>query len=79
MSLIDPLLRFIDPVEYRERVASRRRARDARPRRREPEDAAASPARASPRDRRRRCRVCGRVEVTRYCLDCLADTMEDVR
>jgi hypothetical protein len=77
MSLIDPLLRFIDPVAYREREAERRRAREARPEQPDPDVSPTAPARAEPRIPARRCRVCGQVDDSRYCLVCLADTMEE--
>jgi len=78
VSLIDPLLRFIDPIEHRAREARRHRPRDVRPDQPDPEMSAIEPP-AEPRsETRRRCRVCCQVDVTSYCLVCLADTMEDL-
>jgi hypothetical protein len=79
MSILDSLLRFIDPVEHRERQAQRRRAREVRP-----SDADGDPAdepvsatgRPTPL---MECRVCHRRDRTVFCPDCLAQTMEPVR
>jgi hypothetical protein len=78
VSLIDPLLRFIDPIEHREREADRRDAREARPDQPDPEIVPITPPPPAESDTRRRCRVCGHLDVSRYCMACLADTMEDL-
>ena len=77
MSLIGPLLRFIDPIVHRQRQAERR-PRDARPDQPDPETSVEAPPRQARPDPRRRCRVCGHIDVSDYCLLCLADTMEDL-
>lgn len=76
MSLIEPLLRFFDIIEFRERQAERRDAQEAQPDQPDPELVPFVPPRAAPSERRRRCRVCGQEAETPYCLTCLADTME---
>jgi hypothetical protein len=78
VSLIDPLLRFIDPVEYRARQARRSRAREVRPDQPDPEMSSIVPPAEPRQESRRRCRVCGQVDVTPYCPVCLADTMEEM-
>jgi hypothetical protein len=78
MSLIDPLIRFFDPIAHREREAKRRDAREAGPRRRDPEGGGDPVPAPSWREPRRRCRICGEQADTRYCMLCLADTMEKV-
>jgi hypothetical protein len=78
VSLIDPLLRFIDPIAFQAREADRRRAREARPDQPDPTVVPIAPPPVASSETRRRCRVCERVDVTRYCLACLADTMVDL-
>jgi hypothetical protein len=78
VSLIDPLLRFIDPIVHRAREARRRRAHEVRPDQPDPDSVATAPQRVVASESRRRCRVCGQVDVSAYCLVCLADTMEDL-
>jgi rubrerythrin len=64
MSMLDPLLRWIDPIAYRQKMEERRKQREA-----------PSPERArSPL----RCRICGYEggPTTKFCPRCLAETME---
>ena len=77
MSLMDPLLRFIDSIAHREREADRRRARDTRANQPDPETSVLIPPLQATTTTRRQCRVCGQIDVTHFCLICLADTMED--
>jgi len=77
VSLMDSLLRFIDPIEHREREANRRRARDTRAHQPDPETSVSFPPPQAAMSTRRQCRVCGHIDVTHFCLRCLADTMED--
>jgi hypothetical protein len=77
MSLMDPLLRFIDSIVHREREADRRRARDTRANQPDPETSVLIPPLQAAATTRRQCRVCERIDVTHFCLVCLADTMED--
>ncbi|HTE52148.1 MAG TPA: hypothetical protein VK698_14945 [Kofleriaceae bacterium] len=77
MSLLESLLRLIDPIEYRARVAQRRRVQDPRPDQPDPDTSVTVPP-AIEREVERRCRVCGLAADTAYCLVCLADTMEEV-
>jgi hypothetical protein len=78
MSLFESLLRLVDPIEYRQRVAQRHRVQDARPDQPDPDTSVTVPPRVE-RDVERRCRVCGVAADTTYCLVCLADTMEEGR
>jgi recombinational DNA repair protein RecR len=77
MSIFESLLRFIDPIAHRERVAARRAPLELRDEQPDPEETPIVPEARAPREKHRRCRVCGRVDDTAYCLVCLADTMED--
>ncbi len=79
MSILDPLLRFVDPIAYRKRMADRRRAQEVRPDNPDKETFLESPKPAPKSGARRQCRVCGKVDTTAFCLDCLADTMVEVR
>jgi hypothetical protein len=67
MSILDSLLRFIDPIEFRQKQQERRRASRAE-----------APRRAGPP---LVCRVCGYTggPEHRYCPRCLAETMERKR
>jgi hypothetical protein len=78
MSLFESLLRLIDPIEYRQRAAERRRTQDPRPDQPDPDTSVTVPPRVE-REVERRCRVCGVAADTAYCLVCLADTMEEGR
>jgi rubrerythrin len=65
MSIVESLLRLVDPVQAKARDEERRVARE-QPKR---EDAGDPPRFA--------CRVCGTIGTEKaYCPECLADTME---
>ena len=64
MSILRSLLRFIDPIEHRQKARDERRKREVTP---------AAPA------TQRVCRVCGYAGEGRYCPACLAETMEPQR
>lgn len=69
MSIVESLVKLVDPVQARQREEERRVAREQP--KREP-DGGAPPRFA--------CRVCGHVAVEKgYCPECLADTMEPAR
>ncbi len=79
MSILDSLLRFIDPVHFREQQEERRRKRDAIPPEVDADDVDLPPARppgaaAVPLV----CRICGYSggPEHRFCPRCLAETME---
>jgi rubrerythrin len=68
MSIVESLIRLVDPVQAREREAERRRVREE-PKR---ERTTAPPSYV--------CRICGHQSPDKsYCPDCLADTMELIR
>lgn len=68
MSIIQSLIRLVDPIQARAEEEKRRRAREE-PKREHDGD----PPRFA-------CRVCGTVgDDKAYCPECLADTMEPVR
>ena len=65
MSIIESLVKLVDPAQAREREEERRRQRE-QPKREQSGD----PPRFA-------CRICGHVSDQRaYCPECLADTME---
>jgi len=79
MSILDSLIRFVDPVEFRKKQAERRRQRKAQP----PgvpddEDVALPASRPEPARTPLVCRVCGYQggPEHRFCPRCLAETME---
>jgi rubrerythrin len=67
MSIIESLVKLVDPIQARQQEEERRRARE-------------EPKRAQDGDPPRfACRVCGHVgDDKAYCPECLADTMEPV-
>ena len=68
MSIIESLVRLVDPIQAREQEEERRKQRE-QPKREQSGD----PPRFA-------CRICGHLsEDKAYCPDCLADTMEPVR
>jgi len=68
MSIIESLVKLVDPVQARAREHERRAAREEPKREHDGE-----PPRFA-------CRVCGHVGADKsYCPDCLADTMEPQR
>ena len=68
MSIVESLIRLVDPVQARERETERRRVREE-PKR----DHAGDPPRFA-------CRICGHESPDRsYCPACLADTMELIK
>jgi hypothetical protein len=75
MSMLDVLLRYIDPVQHRQRQEERRRKREVMP----PEvddDFVDLPPPAPPSEPRElACRICDHRGRDRFCPRCLADTM----
>ena len=68
MSIVESLVRLVDPVQARQQEAERKAAREE-PKRNHDGD----PPRFA-------CRVCGHVAADKaYCPECLADTMEPIR
>ena len=68
MSIIESLVKLVDPIQAREREAEQRRAREE-PKR----DHDGDPPRFA-------CRICGHESPEKgYCPDCLADTMEPIK
>lgn len=78
MSLIDPLLRFIDPIQFRKQQEEYRQKREGIPPDFEPEPLDELPPLAIGATRQMECRICGAGGTGRFCLDCLAETMVDV-
>ena len=79
MSILDSLLRFIDPIAHMEKQQEHRRRQKAQP----PgdgddEDVALPPPRADSQQTPLVCRVCGYQggPEHRFCPRCLAETME---
>ena len=67
MSIIESLVKLVDPAQAREREEERRQQRE-QPKR--------EPSGDPPRFE---CRICGHVSDDRaYCPECLADTMEPI-
>jgi hypothetical protein len=81
MSILHSILRYIDPIQYRQIQEERRRKREALPPEVD-EDDLDQPARP-PQQKQGMltCRVCGYAAETRhpYCPRCLAETMEPRR
>jgi hypothetical protein len=80
MSILDSLLRFVDPIAHRKKQEERRQKRKVQPPGFDdevdvPEAAAGGPAKA---EARLTCRVCGYSggPEHRFCPRCLAETME---
>jgi hypothetical protein len=68
MSIIESLVKLVDPIQARQREEERRRAREDNK-----GDASTDPPRFA-------CRICGHQSPDRgYCPDCLADTMEPIK
>lgn len=68
MSIVESLIRLVDPVQAREREEERRKAREE-PKRNHDGD----PPQFA-------CRICGHVSADKaYCPECLADTMEPIK
>jgi len=79
MSILDSLIRFVDPVEFIKKQAERRRQQKEQP----PgvpddEDVSLPPSRPEPAKAPLVCRVCGYQggPEHRFCPRCLAETME---
>jgi rubrerythrin len=72
MSIIQSLKRLFDPIEYRREHQERKRKAETRHSEEQPDDPSAG-------RERWRCRLCGYEENARYCLRCLAETMERQR
>lgn len=78
MSLIDPLLRFIDPIQFRKQQEEYRQKREGIPPDFEPEPLDELPPLAIGAARVLVCRICAASGTGRFCLTCLAETMVDV-
>jgi rubrerythrin len=69
MSIIESLVKLVDPIQARQQEEERRRAREAG----KGDDASGDPPRFA-------CRICGHESPDKgYCPDCLADTMEPIK
>ncbi len=81
MSILDSLLRFIDPVQHRLQQEERRRKREAIPPEVDGDDVELPPPRPRAAVAPLTCRVCGYTggPEYRYCPRCLAETMERKR
>ena len=82
MSILDSLLKWIDPIEFRKTTAERRRKRKAQPPGNDDEvDVALPEERPMRAGAPLVCRVCGYEggPEHRYCPRCLAETMERKR
>lgn len=78
MSILDSLMRFIDPVHHRQQQEDRRRKREALPPDVDGDDIDEPASLAEPRVLRE-CRICRSVGDGRFCPRCLAETMEPIR
>ena len=79
MSILDSLLRFIDPIAHMEKQQERRRQKKAQPPGEDDdEDVELPPSRPAPEETPLICRVCGYQggPEHRFCARCLAETME---
>jgi hypothetical protein len=79
MSILDSLLRFIDPVHHRQQQEERRRKREALPPDVEGDDVDEPDAPREARAPLMECRVCQHRGHGQFCPDCLAQTMVPVR
>lgn len=75
MSLLSPLLRFIDPIQFRKQQEELRRHREALPPDFEPEPIEDLPSLATIEAKQMQCRICNATGHGRFCLTCLAETM----
>ncbi len=78
MSILDSLLRFIDPVHHRQQQEERRRKREALPPEVDGDDIDEPKARAH-KEPLMECRVCHSQGSGKFCSRCLAQTMIPVR
>jgi len=68
MSIIESLVKLVDPIQARQQEEERRRAREHNE-----GDTSSDPPRFA-------CRICGHQSPEKgYCPDCLADTMEPIK
>jgi hypothetical protein len=75
MLIIYPLLRLIDPIQYRKQQEDRRRKRETPPDV-DPDDVELElPVQAVRREKERVCRVCSHRGTGPFCPHCLAETM----
>lgn len=75
MSILEPLLRFIDINTHRLQQEERRRQREAIPPDFDPDELDTAPDAAPTVVRELVCKVCHERGVGRYCMTCLAETM----
>jgi hypothetical protein len=77
MSMFWALLRYIDPVQHRQREEALRRQREDWPPDCEPDETDLTPPALQAEASRHRCRVCGYEGGEReFCPTCLAGTMQ---
>lgn len=78
MSILHSLLRYIDPIGFRQKQEERRREREAVPPDLEGDDIGLPPPRPDAAHQPLVCRLCGHRGGAehRYCPRCLAETME---
>jgi hypothetical protein len=79
MSILDTLLKFIDPIEHHKKQEDRRRKREALPPDVDPDEIDEVLARPAARAPLMECRVCHHRGTGKFCPDCLAQTMVPVR
>jgi hypothetical protein len=72
MSIQQSLKRLFDPIEYRREHQELKRKAETRHSEGQPDE-------PPPAREHWRCRLCGSKGETRYCLHCLAETMERLR
>ena len=77
MSLLAPLLRFIDPIQFRKQQEELRRQREAIPPDFTPEPLDELTPLADQAARAMVCRICAASGTGKFCLQCLAETMVD--
>ena len=79
MSILDTLLKFIDPVQHRQQQEERRRKREALPPEVDADDIDEPEAPRDPKAPLMQCRVCRHEGTGPFCPKCLAQTMVPLR
>jgi len=79
MSILDTLLKYIDPVQYRQQQEERRRKREVLPPDVDEDDIAEAQPPRAPQAPLMECRVCHLHGSGKFCPTCLAQTMVPVR
>jgi hypothetical protein len=72
MSILQSLKRLFDPIEYRHEQKELKRKAETRESEGQPDDPPLA-------QERWRCRLCSYEGASRYCMRCLAETMERTR